>query len=91
MPSGKSNPLFVSERSRSDPNINGGEEVDLEDVDIGAAMAEKFFSGPTVGGIAGFGGPSPAGTTPGDRWAASRTFRTVIFTWRSGVSSRWVG
>ena len=57
MPSGKSNPLFVSERSQSDPDINGGEAVDLEDVDIGAAMAEKFFTGPTVGGIAGFGGP----------------------------------
>ena len=91
MPSGKSNPLFVRERSQSDPDINGGEEVDLEDVDLGAAMAEKFFAGPTAGGIGGSGGPSPAGTTPGDRWATSRTSRMVRSTWRSGAASRGVG
>ena len=58
MPSGEDNPLFVSERSQRDPDINGGEEVDLEDVDLGAAMAETHFSEPTGDpSFAGFGGP----------------------------------
>jgi tyrosinase len=58
MPSGEPNPLFVSQRSQSNPDINGGEEVDLEDVDIGAAMAEMHFSEPTGDPrFAGFGGP----------------------------------
>jgi len=58
MPSGEPNPLFVSQRSQSNPAINGGEEVDLEDVDIGAAMAEMHFSEPTGDpSFAGFGGP----------------------------------
>ncbi len=57
-PSGESNPLFVSERCQSDPDINGGEGVDLEDVDIGAAMGEMYFSEPTTDpNFAGFGGP----------------------------------
>lgn len=60
LPSGEANPLFVRERSQSNPDINGGEEVDVEDVDLGAAMAEESFTGPTVGGIAGFGGPVTA-------------------------------
>ena len=57
MPSGDDNPLFVSQRSQSDPDINQGDELDTFDVDIGAATAERSFTGPTVGRIAGFGGP----------------------------------
>ena len=57
MPSGDPNPLFVSQRSQRNPDINDGEELDTLDVEIGDAMAETSFTGPTVGGIAGFGGP----------------------------------
>jgi tyrosinase len=54
MPSGDPNPLFVSERERG---INQGDELHAVAVDIGSAMAETSFTGPTVDGIAGFGGP----------------------------------
>ena len=57
MPSGDTNPLFVSERSQQNPDINGGERLDASDVEIGDAMAETSFTGPQAGGIAGFGGP----------------------------------
>jgi tyrosinase len=57
IPSGDPNPLFVSERSQQNPDINGGGKLDALDVDTGGAMAETSFTGPAVGSIAGFGGP----------------------------------
>jgi tyrosinase len=57
MPSGDPNPLSVSQRSKRDPAINKGEELLVTDVAIDDAMNEPFFTGPTVGRIAGFGGP----------------------------------
>jgi tyrosinase len=56
MPSGDPNPLFVSERSQQNPDINNGDKLDPSDVEIGDAMAETSFTGPPVDGIAGFGG-----------------------------------
>jgi tyrosinase len=56
MPSGDSNPLFVSQRSQQDPDINNGGRLDALDVETGDAMAEELFTGPADPG-AGFGGP----------------------------------
>jgi len=57
MPSGDPNPMFVSERSQQNPDINNGGRSNALDVDIGDAMAETSFTGPSADGIAGFGGP----------------------------------
>jgi tyrosinase len=57
MPSGDPNPLFVSERSQQNPDINNGGRLDALDVEIGDAIAETSFTGPSDDGIAGFGGP----------------------------------
>jgi len=54
LPSGDSNPLFVSERLR---RMNQGGELDLDAVDIADALAETDFTGPEGARIAGFGGP----------------------------------
>lgn len=54
MPSGDSNPLFISARER---RMNEGSALPGSFVDISAALRELDFTGPIGGGIAGFGGP----------------------------------
>lgn len=54
MPSGDSNPLFISARERS---MNAGGSLPEDFVDVSSALRELDFTGPFSGAIAGFGGP----------------------------------
>lgn len=56
LPDGKPNPLFVTQRSTSDPNINGGDALPSAGVRTAAALAEPVYTRPTPGTTSGFGG-----------------------------------
>jgi tyrosinase len=56
LPDGKRNPLFVTQRSASDPDINGGEPLPSAGVRTAAALAEPVYTRPAPGTTSGFGG-----------------------------------
>jgi tyrosinase len=56
LPDGKPNPLYVSQRSTSFPDINAGEPLPSSGVTTQAALAEAVFTGTVPGATAGFGG-----------------------------------
>ncbi|MEY2441110.1 MAG: tyrosinase [bacterium] len=56
LPDGKPNPLFVTQRSTSNPNINGGDALPSAGVTTAAALAERVYTRPTPGTTSGFGG-----------------------------------
>jgi hypothetical protein len=56
LPDGKHNPLFVTARSTSNPDINGGEALPSAGVTTAAALAERVYTKPAPGTTSGFGG-----------------------------------
>jgi tyrosinase len=56
LPDGKPNPLFVTQRSQSFPNINAGERMPAPGVATRDALAERLYTRPTPGVTPGFGG-----------------------------------
>jgi hypothetical protein len=56
LPDGKPNPLYVSARSKSVPDVNGGEPLPSAGVTTAAALAERVYTRSAPGATAGFGG-----------------------------------